>query len=87
MARRDTPTTRRKRHAYVAEGASGDRTPIDLPIEDALPVLRDLARARREKTALYRASDGAKLAVAGAVASADIRDPGWRHLPRRPRRK
>jgi len=37
---------------------------LTLFIEDALPVLRQLAEQRHERLALYRASDGVKLAAA-----------------------
>lgn len=74
-------------HAYVARSAAGDVARIDLPIEDALPALRDLARDRNEKVSLHRVADGVKVAVAGnAVSAADVRDPGWRHLPHHPDR-
>ena len=54
--------------------------PLDLPMEDALPELRRMAEEHREKLALHRVSDGAKLAVAApfwrGVNTSDTRVAG-----------
>lgn len=47
----------------TTHGAEVER--VDLPIEDAMPRLRECVEARRAKLSLWRLSDNVKMATAG----------------------